>query len=101
LGICIESLRISIGTLSNPGPGFIALCSGILIAVLSAALIFYPHQFEQKGSDDKIKFNVRSQKVLYVIGALSAYGFFFETIGFPVLTFLLVFFFLAFIEPRK
>lgn len=101
LGICIESLRISIGTLVNPGPGFIALCSGILTAGLSAGLIICPHKFEQNGTDQETRFNVRSRKVLYVLGALFAYGFFFETIGFLVLTFLLLFFFLVFIERQK
>lgn len=100
--ICIESIRVSIGTLHNPGPGFIALCSGMLMGILSAGLIIFPLKFARKGSDQKsVQFKISGWKGLYTMAALCAYGFLLERLGFAIATFLLMFFIVMSYEPRK
>ena len=101
LAICIESLHISLGSLSNPGPGFVSFCSGALIAILSAVLIYAPQKFEESESEQGAKFSMKSWKVLYTLLALSVYGLLLESIGFLILTLLLMIFFLTVIDRQK
>jgi len=101
LAICVESLHVSLGSLSNPGPGFVSFCSGALIGILSAVLIYSPRRFEESESGQGSKFSMKSWKVLYTVLALSVYGLLLERIGFLILTFLLMIFFLIVIDPQK
>lgn len=102
LWICIESYRLSIGSLRNPGPGFIGFLSGFVMGILSVILTIFPNRFMKDGSEEeKTLFTGRIRKVIYTLTALCAYGFFMETLGFLISTFLLMIFLLTGIERQK
>jgi len=102
LWICIESLQVSIGSLGNPGPGFIGFLSGLVMGILSVILMVFPDRFMKGGSDEKkTLFTGRIWKVIYTLTALGAYGFFMEILGFLISTFLFMIFLLTGIEKQK
>ena len=53
LWICIESYRLSIGSLRNPGPGFIGFLSGFVMGILSVILTIFPNRFMKDGSEEE------------------------------------------------
>lgn len=102
LWICIESFRISIGSLGNPGPGFIGLLSGLVMGIFSVILTIFPNRFIKDSSEgEKTIFTGKIWKVVYTLTALCAYGFFMEILGFLISTFLLMIFLLMGIERQK
>ena len=38
--VCLESLRLGIGTLRNPGMGFMSFWASVILGVLSLVLLF-------------------------------------------------------------
>src|SRR3990172_7080625 len=40
LYICVESVRLGLGTYQRPGPGFVPFCAGTILGVLSLAPMF-------------------------------------------------------------
>jgi putative tricarboxylic transport membrane protein len=102
LWICIESLRLSIGSLRNPGPGFIGFLSGIVMGVLSVILTIFPNRLMKDEVEEATTlFTGRIWKVVYTLIILCAYAFFMEILGFLISTFLLMIFLLAAVERQK
>ena len=88
LFITAGSLRLSIGNVHNPGPGFFPLFLGLSMATLSIVSFIRP-----EGQVKGIAFRRgwRSGKVTFSIYAvLIAYLFLFKILGFYVSTFLLL-----------
>jgi putative tricarboxylic transport membrane protein len=88
--ICIGSVRLSIGTIHNPGPGFFPFIAGAILGILS--LILFVQSFHEKTHDKENPFwaNVQAGlKMFWVLFILFVYvigmdylGFFFSTILF-------------------
>jgi len=78
-----ESLRLELGTLKTPGPGFLSFGAGIGLAVLSLALI-------TSGWGKRADLKAHSRRVILALLALFAYSLILDTLGFIVATFLLV-----------
>jgi hypothetical protein len=97
-GICavliiIGSLRLPVGTVANPGPGFLPLILGGLLGVLSLILVFIALL---KGLSEKKAFWVNKSKwykVVVTILAMLIYAMTLAGFGFLLPTFLLMFVF--------
>ena len=100
--ICWGSLLLPYGNIHNPGPGFYPLWLGILLAVMSIALILKSmrHRGRQRNLRGSLAEKVRWDKVLFVLIALALYGYFMNILGFLMVTILLMVFLLRFIEPQ-
>lgn len=88
LVVCVEALRLGIGTLTNPGMGFMAFATSVVLALLSSILFIKAHL---KKSEPKVKplFAGRMWKrVLLVVVALSLYTNLMPVTGYLVGTFL-------------
>ena len=92
IGIVLLSLKYGVGTLHEPGPGFITFSAGAILMVLSLAL------FVSNFRDQAERSNLRSLwagletgKVLYVLLLLVGYVFILKPVGFLISTFLLLF----------
>jgi putative tricarboxylic transport membrane protein len=96
LGVIVGffSLQIGLGTLSKPGPGFMPFCAAILLTSLSFFSIFLALAGK---SEVKWEMGIKWGNFLSVMGAMAAYGFLLNRIGFIFSTFLLVSFLFKFI----
>jgi putative tricarboxylic transport membrane protein len=83
LFISYESYRLGLGTLHQPGPGFLFFWTGLIVASLAFFIILMslrqpsPHEAKEQAFK---RSNVR--KVLLVLISLFAYALFMEWLGF-------------------
>jgi len=101
-GMISAALRLPYGNLHNPGPGFFPLWLGVILGGMSIALFVQTTRGKESERTlrEILEEDVRWGKVLLVLGALILYGFLMDTIGFLIVTFLLMIVLLRFIEPQ-
>jgi hypothetical protein len=101
LAVTAEAGRLGFGTFSRPGPGFLPFLAGICLAVLAGAGLI---QTVLKKPGAEVGRGFRTADVLR-IGMVSAllfvYVFFWDVIGFPAATFLLLLFLFRCVEPLR
>lgn len=102
LGVCWGGVDLEIGTLHDPGSGFIFFWVGIIMVGLAATVFI--KGIGEKSASAKLRTifaQVQWEKVLFVLGALTAYALTFAHLGFLLTTiFFLIFLFKA-IEPQR
>ena len=87
--ICEETLRkLPLGSLSDPGPGFLPLIAGTIIGIL--ALSNFLISTIRETSKDWSWFPRRWRTLGFILVALFAWAFLLETLGFLVGTFLMM-----------
>ena len=89
LGLCVQAVRLGIGRLSDPGPGFTLFLAAGFLALFSVVLVFsslwLPGE-DAKSPQDVIQWG----NIGLIFLALAAYGLALTRIGFTLSTFLLV-----------
>jgi len=100
--ICIESYRLGLGSLHQPGPGFIFFWTAVAMGVLSIA-VFVRAWATKKTSEPESPIFGRENvlKIILVLLALFLYAIFMETLGFILITLLLFVFLLGMIEKKR
>jgi putative tricarboxylic transport membrane protein len=101
-GVCYGGYDLELGTLHDPGSGFLFFWLGIIMMALSV-IILIPGA-GKKGSLPLLKgmfSGVDWPKILYVLLALSLYGYAFNALGFILATILLLLFLFKAIEPQR
>ena len=95
--VCGESLRLGLGDMHRPGPGFISFWSGLILGLMAVGIVL--RSFFGKGVGGE-KF-ANWQSVVSV--GLSLFGFLLllDTLGFIISTFLFVSFLLKRVEQKK
>ena len=94
--VCYGATRLGVGTVTEPGSGFIFFWSGLILVILSLAALA---ESVRGGADASAEISaINWRKVALVLLALVLYAFFLERLGFVLTTFLLLSFLLAFIE---
>jgi putative tricarboxylic transport membrane protein len=78
-----ESFRVELGTLKEPGSGFLSLCAGLGVAALSLVLIYRGWRIREPGKP-------HSHRVTFALVSLFIYSLVLDSIGFIVATFFLV-----------
>jgi len=99
VAILFYSGKYGLGQMSSPGPGFVPFLSGLVIAGLALILFF---QQLGKGVREGLEGLWRQKDwpvTLKVMGALILYAIFLQTLGFLLVTFLLVLYLFRAIEP--
>jgi putative tricarboxylic transport membrane protein len=103
LFICIGSLRLSLGTFHNPGPGFLSFFAGLIVGGL--ALVVHLQSRRAPAGDKKVAplwtNKTRGRRMILTALALLAYGVIMNYIGFLPSTFLFLVFLLRVIEPQR
>ncbi len=99
LAILFYSGKYGLGRMSSPGPGFVPFLSGLVIAGL--ALIVFLQQFgkDVRESPGELWRQKDWAVTVKVMGALVVYAIFLQTLGFLLVTFLLVLYLFRAIEP--
>lgn len=90
LAICVESIRIGVGSLSNPGPGLIPLGCGLVLGILS--LIFFAWTFKKSQDGRAVLWGpgTRWANIFLTIFSLLGYAFLIDFLGFHFITFVWV-----------
>jgi putative tricarboxylic transport membrane protein len=102
LFVSYESYRLGLGTVNQPGPGFLFFWTGIVIAMLAIAVVI--KSFGKQTLDevkDQAFGKKNATKVILVLVSLFVYALVMEWLGFFISTLLLFIFLLGFIERKK
>ena len=96
LYVCVESVRLGLGTYHRPGPGFLSFLAGIILGVLSLALI----SLVLFRSTEKAQVWHNRDQILMVFLAMLGFTLLLEWLGFILTAFLLIGFLLKVVERR-
>ena len=94
------SFKLPFGSFANPGAGFLPLLVGVLMFLLSL-LLFVQSFSKGEGRIKTLWAKDGTGRVLLILVSLIFYGFFLETLGFIIMTFLLMAFLLLGIGKVK
>ncbi len=97
--ICVESLRLPLGTWRDPGAGFLPLGAGLCLGVLSG-IDFYISR-SRRPREGSWYSKERWKSLLLILLGLIAYSFFLDSLGFVLTTFLLLVVLFRFVEPQS
>ena len=100
--VIIESYRLGLGTLHQPGPGFLFFWGAIVLGIMSLVIVVCAGGY--KKSEESETFNLRELnigKIILVLVSLFLYSLFMEKFGFIPITFLLFIFLLGVVEKKK
>ena len=95
--VCTESLRLGLGDMHSPGPGFISFWSGLILGLMALGLIIGAF-LKEGGSGERFQ---NWESVILVILSLFGFLLILDTLGFILSTFLFVSFLLKLVERRK
>ena len=97
----IESYRLGLGTLTEPGPGFLFFWAGIFLGILSLSLLVEGwRRIRVEGDRKGIFGNLNLGKIGFLLIATFLYAILLEKLGFILMTLALLVFILGFIEKR-
>ena len=99
--ISFHSYRLGIGSVNDPGPGFIFFYSGIFISILSVIVFARSFVKVQDFGAGKIFENVHWLKVILAFTYILMFAIFLERLGFIITTFLLIALLLRTIESKS
>jgi|MudIll2142460700_1097286.scaffolds.fasta_scaffold337210_2 putative tricarboxylic transport membrane protein len=100
--ICVLALRLGIGTLHTPGPGFLLFWSGILLGILAIILRLLDYSKKKdRGRTIDLWKGLKWHKVISVAIAMSIYILLLHRIGYLIMTFGLLVFLFRIVERSK
>ena len=97
---CVESYRLGLGSINNPGPGFFPFGAGFLMLILSLAALFQSIRKRNQLEKTTRQEPFRWWNIVIILAAVTAYAFSLEKIGFLINTFLFMCLLLKVVEPQ-
>jgi putative tricarboxylic transport membrane protein len=102
IGVCYSGYDLDLGTLQEPGSGFIFFWVGVIMVGLSIGIFMGTlKKAAAPGEFKAIWTQIHWKKIILVIVALFLYGFAFMPLGFILSTFLLLIFLFKAVEPQR
>jgi putative tricarboxylic transport membrane protein len=104
LALSIASVKLHLGNLHKPGPGFLPFLSGACLALCGLILMLSPlakGATEESGRIQGVWGKSRWKKFLLPLLILTGYVLLLDTLGFPFASFLFLFFLFKMTDPRK
>ncbi len=95
-----ESVRLGLGTLRNPGRGFLTFGASGLLGILSVALFLEASLRKEERTEGSPFAGILWRRILSVVVALALYSVFMPTLGYLVSTFLLMTFLFRILARR-
>ncbi len=102
MGVCYGGYDLELGTLRDPGSGFMFFWVGIIMTALSATILI--RALKMKDGGERVSIlgkEIRWKKILAVLAVLFLYAYAFTSLGFILTTGLLLLFLFKAIEPQK
>jgi len=101
LFICVESYRLKLGAINQPGSGLFPFSAGLAMLILSLAALF--QSIRGRGREEKTlrQEPLRWWNIVIILMAITAYAFSLEKIGFLINTFLFICLLLKVVEPQS
>lgn len=97
--VCYGATRLGMGSITEPGAGFIFFWSGLLLVLLS--LLVLTDSVRNAGDLVEEMGKMNWAKIALVFFSLFLYAFFLERLGFALTTFVLLSFLLGWIERKN
>ena len=99
--ICVESYRLKLGAINQPGSGLFPFSAGLAMLILSLAALF--QSIRGRGREEKTlrQEPLRWCNIVIILMAITAYAFSLEKIGFLINTFLFICLLLKVVEPQS
>ena len=97
--LCYGAGRLGLGSVTDPGPGFIFFWSGLVLALLS--LMLFTNSLREAASEAQEIKGTNWPKISLILASLVLYASFLERMGFVLTTFVLLSFLLGLSEGRK
>ncbi|MBI5441595.1 MAG: tripartite tricarboxylate transporter TctB family protein [Deltaproteobacteria bacterium] len=101
LTVMAGARRLGIGSLTEPGSGFVSFWAALLLAVLSSVLLLRSTLKRPPGAEEPLFRGKRWPRVVFVCAALFAYTRALEYGGYLLTTFLLMAFLFWLLERKK
>jgi putative tricarboxylic transport membrane protein len=98
---CVESYRLTLGTINTPGPGFFPFSAGLIMLFLSLAALFQSIRKKNNVEKTTRQEPFRWWNIVIILAAVTAYAFSLEKIGFLINTFLFMCLLLKVVEPQS
>ena len=101
-GVSYGGYGLELGTLHDPGSGFIFFWVGLIMMGLSLSIFI--RALKEKGKAGEMRLiwsEVQWKKIVSVLVALFLYGYFFQTLGFILSAALLLVFLFKAVEPLR
>ncbi len=99
--VCMESLRLGVGTLRNPGMGLMAFGGGILLGLFSLALFIQATIAKNRSPSSPAHTPILWKRVVLVLMALWIYAKVMPLAGYLITTFLLMGFLFWIVKRQK
>lgn len=102
MGVCYGGYDLELGTLRDPGSGFMFFWVGIIMVGLSASILI--RALKMKAEVERVSIlgkDIRWKKILAVLAVLFLYAYAFTSLGFILTTGLLLLFLFKAVEPQK
>ena len=100
--VCIESRRLGLGALHQPGPGFLSFWVGAFLGILSLIVILRSSLGVQPDESQRLAFLPRGfLKTAIVMLSILLYGLLMERIGFLLATLMLFILVLGIVERKR
>ena len=97
-----HSWKLGLGSLHQPGPGFLFFWTGLLVALLSISVILRTFGKRSPGEmKESVSGKWKVAKIAFVLISLFLYALFMERLGFVVVTLLLFLFLLGVVEKKR
>lgn len=100
--VTIESYRLGLGTLHQPGPGFLFFWASIALGIMALVILIRAWEKKKTGEPEVSIFGKQNiLKIILVLISVFLYALFMEKLGFILVTLLLFIFLLGMIEKKR
>lgn len=86
--ICVESIKLDLGSLSSPGPGLIPLGCGLVLGII--ALVVFAYTFKDMAERGVVlrEGGIQRKMLVSIPTSIIGYAFLIDLLGFRLITFL-------------
>ena len=100
--VSYQSYKLGLGTLHQPGPGFLFFWTGVTTGILAGVIVVRSlRQGPPDNARELISEKRSPTKIILVLASLFLYTWLMESLGFMVVTMLLFLFLLGVVEKKK